>query len=63
MPWYGWVGVVLVGLVVLTTVIEQGPPSVRGAVLAAAGLVLAGVGFGLRRPARPVPPPVSVPRR
>lgn len=61
MPWYGWVGVVLVALAAVTAAVEQSV-TLRGVVIAAAGAILWAVGFALRRPAPPAREPVVLPR-
>jgi uncharacterized membrane protein len=61
MPWFGWVGVILLGLAVLTAALEQAV-TVRGVVIAVVGLVLCGVGFALRRPATPAVERATLPR-
>lgn len=61
LPWFGWVGVILCGVAVLTAVVEQSV-TLRGVLIAVAGVVLAGVGWGLRRPAPAPREPASLPK-
>lgn len=61
MPWFGWVGAALFAFVAITAAVEQ-TVTARGLVIGLIGLVLLGVGFGLRRPAPPRPPATSLPR-
>lgn len=61
MPWFGWVGAILLGLAAITAAAEQ-TVTVRGVVIALVGAAMLGVGFGLRRPADPQRPATSLPR-